>query len=783
MNVSINWISEMLGQTVDPKDAAERLANAVAPVDAVEPIGDELADVIVALVQEVSQHPDADRLTVCRVDTGNGIVDVVCGAPNVTAGKKYPYASVGSVLPGDFKIKKLKIRGVESNGMLCSESEVDLGSEGGGLMELSVDSSPGTSLPEALKLRDTRLAIDVNPDRPDVLCHKGIARELGASLGINPRLCQIPGAPDDTKQPVRTGSTGEIAGVTVTIEDTEGCPRYMAAAVRGVEIGPSPVWLKSRMHSIGSRSINNVVDATNYILFELNQPLHAFDLDTLGGAVVIRNAQDGETLTTLDGELRELNAGMTMICDASKPIAVGGVMGDVGSEVTNSTTNILLECAYFEPKGIRATRTALKLTTDASYRFERGTDLQGMPDALRRAVSLIIAVAGGEEAEAPIDLYPNPIGHANVFLRPARVEHLLGVEIPIQEIEDYLTSVGFAVAPKDDRLAVQVPGWRPDVTREVDLIEEVARLRGYNSFPTEMRPFRPGTVPNDGIEILKARVRTALTANGLHEVRSVSFSRTPGPDAQPILNPLSADEAFLRTDLMTGLARSVEYNWSVRERNVRLFEIGTVFRRVGKDVRPAEQFHVAGVVTGARKATHWSNSSADNDYDLWDLKFLLEETVAVCGVGNIGENESGWAVTGEDGGRLGWAMEVVCDRPEWVARVFGFEVELTLGESTVRKFRTLPNTPPVERDLALVIPDGVDVAETETVMQEAAGPFLESVVIFDEYRTEGIGGRSVAWHLIFRAPGKTLRDRDADHAVKRIVETLEKKLDVRLRQA
>ncbi|MEE8251996.1 MAG: phenylalanine--tRNA ligase subunit beta [Gemmatimonadales bacterium] len=784
MDVSVTWISDMLGQEIDPQDAADRLARAVAPVDAVEPMGDELSDVVVAIVEEVSRHPAADRLTLCKVNAGHGLVDVICGAPNVKAGKKYPYAPVGAVLPGDVKIKKRKIRGVASSGMLCSERELELGPDQEGIMELDVADAPGSNLRDALGLSDFRLDVDVTPDRPDMLCHKGIARELGASYGLNLRLIAIPGVPESTLAPVRAPTSGDVGGVTVSIQDREGCPRYMAAVIKDVRIGASPGWLKSRVRRMGTRPINNVVDATNYILFELNQPLHAFDLDRVGKRVVVRKAGKGETITTLDGESRELNPTMTMICDASGPIAIGGVIGGVDTEVTEKTTNILLECAYFDPKTIRATRKTLKISTEASYRFERGTDIQGMSDALRRAVGLIMAVAGGSEAGPPVDVYPNPVKHANVFLRPERVNHLLGVDVPRSEIEGYLTSVGFIVAPKGDRLAVQVPGWRPDVTREVDLIEEVARLRGYDSFPSEMRPFRPGTVDNDRIEDVKTRIRSVLSSIGLHEARGSSFSSggTLTPEAQPVLNPLSVEEAYLRTDLISGLIRSVEYNWSVRERDVRLFEIGIVFHKRGDQDLPQESLRVAGVVTGARSGPHWSESGKSSDYDLWDAKFAVEQVVRVMGKGVIEAAGSGWHV--KDGGMaIGWARKLSAERPDWVAEIVGFEVELENVEMWEPHFAPVPTTPPLERDLALVLPDGVTAADVEALMRDAAGSLLESVVIFDEYRSKEFSGRSVAWHLVFRVPNRTLRDKDADQALGHILKSLKKNLNVELRHA
>jgi len=565
--VSINWLSAMLGRDLDPADTAERLAMLGAPVESVEAVNPTLDGVVIGVVEKAERHPNADRLTLCQVNAGDGLIEVVCGAPNVREGAKYPYAPAGAVLPGGFKLEARKIRGVVSNGMLCSARELELGTEHEGIMEVRTDAAPGTPLLEAMPLADTRLDLEVTPNRPDMLCLKGVARELGASHSVPVKLPPFPGAPAEGAAPKQTKGAGTVDGVEISIEDAEGCPRYMGAVIRGVKVGPSPAWLEARLRGIGQRPINNVVDATNYILFELNQPLHAFDLKQVrGGKIIVRAARPGEQMVTLDGEKRELTPDMTMICDGDGPTAVAGVMGGGDSEVSAETSDILLECAYFDPKRIRATRTALKMSTEASYRFERGTDIEGMADALRRAVTLIRAVAGGEERGPAADVYPHPRKPRAVFVRPERVEHVLGTPVPQDEIERLLVSIGFPVAPKDGRLHVQVPGWRPDVTREVDLIEEIARLRGYDSFPVELKPFRVSTVPDDPMQAVRERVRRMMTGHGLNEARSLSLTPALSEHSVPLLNPLSADDAYLRQDLLSGLVRSTERNWAARER-------------------------------------------------------------------------------------------------------------------------------------------------------------------------------------------------------------------------
>lgn len=783
MNVSLNWLSALLGREVDPDDAARRLGMLGAPVEEMLPLHRELDDIVVGVVEEVGPHPDADRLTLCRVNDGERVLEVVCGAPNVRAGKKYPYAPVGAVLPGGFKLSAKKIRGVTSNGMLCSAKELGLGTDHAGILELNTDAAAGTPLLEALPLRDTRLVIEVTANRPDLLCHKGVARELGAAYGATVKLPKVAKAKDDMPAPTRVKRAGTCDGAEVVIDDAEGCPRYMAAVIRGVTVGPSPAWLEARLRSVGARPINNVVDATNYVLYELNQPLHAFDLATLAGSkIVVRRAKSTETLTTLDGEQRTFSPEMTMICDAERPTAIAGVMGGGESEVTGATTDVLLECAYFDPVRIRKTRMALKMSTEASYRFERGIDLQALPDALRRAVQVIRAVAGGEVREPPIDVYSKPVKPHAVFLRPERVEHLLGTPVSRDEVERLLVSIGFAVAPKGKRLHVQIPGWRPDVMREVDLIEEVARLRGYDTFPVELRPFRPSVVPDDPVEPLKARVRRVFTGLGLHEARTLSLVPAGDEGAVPLNNPLSGDEGYLRARLLPGLVRASERNWAARERDIRLFELGTVFEAAADGSRPAERQRLGVVVSGARTPPHWTGSGKAPDYDLWDIKHMFEEAARVAGpAGTIITCDDGWALEDSDGVRRGHAGPLAAEHPAWAALLYGMELDLVVEERPVRGFAALAETPPVERDLALVLPGGVTAREVEAVMRDAGGVLVERVAVFDEYRGAEVRGRSVAWHLVFRASDRTLTDEEVDALVTRILERLGDRLHVERR--
>ena len=793
MIVSRRWLEALLERPLDARDVAERLTLHAAAVDAVVPLHQDLNDILIARVLEVKQHPDADRLSLCLVDLGGaGSVEVVCGAPNVQAGKTYPYAPVGAVLPGGLRLERKKIRGVESNGMLCSAKELGLGGDHTGILELDTAAAPGTRFVDALGIADDQIVIDVPANRPDLLCHKGVARELGASFGAPVKLPPIPGVKPLSLSPLvrpPQSARGVVDGVEVRLEDPEGAPRYMIAVIRGVRVGSSPAWLAGRLTSVGQRPINNVVDATNYILLELNQPLHAFDLTKLRGpAVVVRRAGPGEKIVTLDGVTRTLTADMTAICDAEHPTIIAGVMGSAESEVSAGTKDLVLECAYFQPTRIRRTRRALELSSESSYRFERGIDMLGMPDALRRAIDLIVAVAGGEVRAPALDLWPAPQQERTIFLRPERVSRLLGVEVERAEVERLLTTVGFFVAPKDGRLAVQVPGWRPDVTREVDLIEEVARLKGYDAFPDELRAYRPGTVPDAPEERARARIREWLVRAGLLEARTLPLGPPDGPDAVPILNPMSAEEAYLRRRLVPGLVRRVEYNWANRNRDIRLFEVGTVFRKGAG--APEEWTSVAGVLTGARRPPHWSEGAKVPDMDIWDLKYHFELAVAVtnpsCDVQPVTGGAVGWEAVQRDSGEVvGYAGSLEADAPVWAAPLFGFEVRLTAAQRSLVAYRPLPLQPPVERDVALVLPPGVTAAQVSAILQRTVGPLLERLEVFDEYRGPGVppGQRSVAWHCTFRDPERTLRERDVDALLARGLAALEGELGVRRRES
>jgi phenylalanyl-tRNA synthetase beta chain len=673
--------------------------------------------------------------------------------------------------------------------MLCSARELGLGQDGDGLWELETEATPGTPLLDALPLADHRLVLDIGPNRPDLLGHKGIARELAASYGVPFRLPALPiPSPADVPPVRRVGNVGEVAGVRAGTEDLEGCPRLLGAVLRGVKVGPSPNWLSRRLEAVGVRAINNVVDATNYVMLELNQPMHAYDVSKLRGpSVIARRAQPGEKLTTLDGVSRALEPSMTVIADDGEPIGIAGVMGGAESEVSPDTTDVFLECAYFTPSLIRQARRALGLSTEASYRFERGIDRWGGAEAMRRCIEIIAATAGGALVEAPLDLGPGAGHPPRIFLRPARVSHLLGVELPWHAVESYLVAIGATLVPKPDdgRIAVEAPSWRPDLSREVDLVEEVARLHGYQNFPSELRAFRPSHLPDAEIERIAGEVRTGLARQGLLEVLPLPMTPPDGADSVRLANPLSSTEGYLRRRLLPGLVRLVEGNWAQHVADVRLFEIGTVFQRAEPGERPREERHVAAVLTGRREPVHWSGSG-EARLDLWDLKGQFEAAVALAVPGGVVQVEgSGWIALDSRGRTVGQASPLEADAPLWADPLFGFELVLDPAPRSAARFTPLPVTPASDRVLALLLPESVTTQQVDQLLRRVGGELLEAVTIESDYRGPELqaGTRSVAFRLTFRAADRTLRDAEVDAVEQRLLAGLGSELGVQRRDA
>jgi phenylalanyl-tRNA synthetase beta chain len=813
VKVSYRWLRDLApGLDLDAHAVAEYLALRGAPIEEVTYLAEGLGGVVIARVQEVRRHPNADRLSLCKVDAGRGVLhDVVCGAPNVRAGHVYPFAPVGTTLPANLTIKKAKIRGEVSEGMLCSARELGLGSDHAGILELPSELAPGSSFVDALGLEDWRLDVEVTANRGDLLSHVGIAREIAP--GGDASLV-LPAVGDDATmaalarvQLVSDPREATSARATVRVEDGHLCRRYLGAVVRGVRVGPSPAWLQARLRAAGSRPINNVVDATNYVLLEMGQPLHAFDMDRLTGrTIVVRTARDGErSFRTLDGAARRITPDMLMICDAERPVAVAGVMGGQESEVTDATADLLIECALFDPKSIRATRRALGLSTDASYRFERGVDPSAMEGALWRAVEVILATAGGTFEPQVADCHPLPWEPSSVPLRLHRVEVVLGVHFDENQVRSLLGPLGFVVDASSDAtvrgysgaLTVMVPGARSyDVTREIDLIEEIARTHGFDAFPAELGPYRPGTVPDHPLFRLEDALRRMLAERGLYEAQTPAFA-PEGEGEVRIPNPVSREESFLRSRVLPSLIRRVEHNFARGERDVRLFELATAFGAPkGRGGHPVETPHLAAVLTGRRAPRHWS--AEGEAFDIWDLEGLMEDVVLrvypdarvvpeTTDETTLAAGET-WVVRGDDDRVLGFGGRVATDAidaPAWAEAVLAFELELPHEPEAPRTvaYRQLPAFPFVERDLALVAADVVPAERLLDLIRAAGGAQLERVELFDLYRGKGIGEgkRSLAYRLRFQSAERTLTDEEVDRAVADVIRRLGDELDVHVR--
>lgn len=815
MLIGHDWLRAFVPHSLTPTEVRDLLSRHVATVDAMRVLREDLRGIVVARVLEAMRHPNADTLWLTRVDDGTGApLSVVCGAPNVSVGALYPFARPGTVLPGGVKIEKRKIRGEVSNGMLCSARELVLGEDHAGIMQLDVEVAPGTPFLDAVPVGDTQYEVDVLPNRPDLLSHLGVAREVAALTGLTLGFPDGLGHVDGIPEPVTAEREASGGGATVRLEDADGCPHYMAVVIRGVRVAPSPRWLAARLESVGLRPINNVVDATNYLLHGFGQPMHAFDLARLArSTVVIRRARDGERLTTLDGVERSLSPHMTVIADADRAVAVAGVMGGRDSEVTDATTDILLEVAYFTPRQVRLTRRALGLSTDASYRFERGIDPAVTPLALLLAAELITRVAGGTVAGAPVRVgrpIPTP---APVALRPERLGRLLGDRVPVDEIRQRLQAIGFTVAGTEGALTITPPSWRSDVARDVDLVEEIARLRGYDVLSDEVKPFRPTAVPDDPFYVTSRRVRDLLVGLGLSETRPLPFVRGADETHVRVRNPLAEDEPHLRRSVLETLARRAEHNLARMEGNVRLFEIGPAFAPRGDEL-PVEEMRVGALIMGARRPPHFTEPEPPV-FDAWDVKALGERIVQGAYPGEptalepSEANGTEWSVVvgaGADRRVVGRAGPVALDRPRWAAAAWGVEVSLgvmpngfvappgqhahapqgaRLGAGAAVRYRPLPTTPATSVDLALVLPERLAARDVEQVLRASGGDLLERLAILDEYRGEHVspGFRSVTWRLTFRDPARTLRDKEIEGRRQKILRTLESELGVRSRTA
>ncbi len=805
MKFTVNWLKEYIDFDLSNAELADRLTMAGLEVDSVEPLGGGLDGIRVVQIRKVVPHPDADRLSLCDVDDGEGIRRVVCGAPNAREGMLTALAVPGTEMPGGFKIKPAKIRGEASDGMLCSASELGISEDKGGIMDLPPEVSPGQPLVEALSLEDTMIEVDLTPNRPDCASVIGTAREVGGFAGTRLRH-----PVSDDLPPL----TGEGVPFSVDVEDFDACPRYAARMVKGVKIGPSPWWLQRLLMAVGLRPINNVVDITNFVMLEYGQPLHAFDFDKLaGGKIIVRKAADGEKTQTLDGTERELDSEMLLICDAERPVAVAGVMGGGNSEVSDTTTDILLESACFNPISIRRTSRQLNLATDSSYRFERGVDPQGSVRALERAIQLIVDLAGGKALPGGVDHKDGLKDIAPLTLRVQKCNDLLGVDLTAEQIADYLGSIEIpSKTTEENVLEVTPPPFRVDLEREVDMFEEVARLVGYNEIPVSLPQVPLSFADQEPARELRKQAAAIMTAQGYYEAINYSFVSERHFDmlglaedhrarkTVPLVNPLAEDQSVMRTMLLPGILENVRRNINHQSPDVRMFETGKVFLPTGGE-QPEEEMRLVAVLSGNR----WPGSPVihfgSEHVDLYDIKACAQNLLSglrrydvemVEGVDPPEYVEPGSYMVLDTGdlmvGELG-LLSGKCLREFGIkVPVYFLDLSLTHIENiapTPKAFKSLSRFPSVRWDLALLVKEDVPAGEMAAAIMGCGDEIVEKAEVVDVFRGDSIeaGYKSVAIAVTYRDIEKTLEDEAVQKVHQKIIDIIGNRFGGKLREA
>ncbi len=803
MEISLEWLKDYVALPADVASTAAKLTAAGLEVEGQRNPAEGLQGVLVAQVKEAVPHPNAEKLQVTQVDIGaSALLQIVCGAKNFKVGDKVPLATTGSVLPGGLSIGRAALRGVDSFGMLCSAKELGLPEGEDGLLILDPSLPVGTPIAQALGLDDTILSLNVTPNRPDALNHLGVAREVSVVTG---QPLQLPMA-----TPVEQGEPAN-AVLSITIEDPERCARYAARVIEGVKVGKSPEWLERRLESVGVRSINNVVDVTNYVLMELGHPLHAFDLEKLaGGRIVVRTAKAGEEIQTLDGKQRKLDPTDLVIADAERAQAIAGVMGGAHSEVDEKTTRVVLESAWFLPSTVRKSARRHGLHSEASHRFERGADVGVVPFALDRAAKLIAELSGGTVRPGQVEQVARQLPAREVSLRHGRIAEVLGVEVAWPEALRILIALGFDVVREaEDVTRLRVPTARVDVEREEDLIEEIARIHGYDRIPVVLPRGSGALAPEPKPLEAERRLRQALAGQGLDEVVNYAFVsekalRAVG-EAGPfisLLNPLSAEQAVMRTSLFPSLLENLSRSLRHQAESLRFYEVGRTYHRDpegGQGRRPAarEVAEVGGLLHGLRSGRSWT--AKDERIDFYDAKGAVEAALSALHVEGVrfeprrddpslhpGAAASVVAADGVVLGRVGQLHPRVARALDLPEDVFLFSLELApLLERAqlVPQASALPRFPAVLRDLSVVVPDAQPVEAIRALILEVGQPLVEDARVFDVYTGANIpeGHRSLAFAIRYRSAERTLQDAEVGEAHQRIVAEVHQRLGASLR--
>ena len=792
MKFSEQWLREWVSPQLDTQAIADQITMAGLEVDAVEAVAAAFSGVVVAEVLTKEKHPDADKLNVCTVNDGTGEpVQVVCGAPNVDVGQKIPFAQVGGVLPGDFKIKKAKLRGVESRGMICSASELGLEEETSpGILVLPASAPVGTSFREYMQLDDMTIEVDLTPNRGDCLSIKGLAREVGVLNRLpvsGPEITVVEASIDDT--------------FPVTIEAAEQCPRYLGRVIKGVNVeAETPLWMVERLRRSGVRSIDPVVDVTNYVMLELGQPLHAFDRDNLQGGITVRLAREAERLTLLDGQEVALRPETLVIADERGPLAMAGIMGGENSGVNEKTHTIFLESAFFAPLGIAGQARSYGLHTDASHRYERGVDPELPAMAVERATKLLMEICGGQAGPVVETVSDEHLPAPRIImLREARLESALSKRLQPDDVTDILQRLGLEVDKQAEGWSVVAPSWRFDVAIEEDLIEEVARIHGYNNLPVRRPAARLALRPANEALLTQAQLRNQMVARGFQEAVTYSFvapdlQAAMLPDAvSPVLaNPISSDLSVMRASLFPGLVRALEYNLNRQQTRVRIFETGLVFN--GHLDNLTQEPMMGALVCGGREVEGWNSTKAQVDF--YDLKGDLESLLAMGGAQEAWRFEPGehpslhpgqtaqLFYNGEPAGWIGTLHPQVRAKLGLKVDAVLFEVRLdVLSQGEIPAFEPLSRYPEVRRDLAFMLKEATPVQALLDCAKTQAGDYLKDIKLFDVYAGKGVaeGYKSIALGLTWQHASRTLNDEEINQLVDSIITNVRAELDAELR--
>lgn len=789
MKFSEQWLREWVNPELDTQGLVDQITMAGLEVDGFEPVAGRFTGVIVGEIVAAEQHPDADKLRVCQVAGGDGVVQVVCGAPNARVGLKVPFAQVGAVLPGDFRIKKAKLRGQESQGMLCAEAELGLSDASDGLMELPDDAPVGMSLADYLGLNDVTIDVDLTPNRADCLSIRGLAREVGVLNGLT--VCEPviePVAPVHDDKPA------------IRLDAPAACPRYLGRIIRNVDLTvTTPLWMVEKLRRSGIRSIDPAVDVTNYVMLELGQPLHAFDLAEIDGGIVVRLAKADEELVLLDGQSVKLTDDTLVIADHAKPLAIAGIMGGEHSGVSEKTQTILLESAWFEPVALAGKARHYGLHTDASHRFERGVDYKLARTAIERATALLLSITGGDAGPVVEAVDEASLPRApEVGLRASRLNAVLGMAIEPARVEDILEGLGLElVERRDDWWSVRVPSFRPDIAIEEDLIEEVGRVYGYNNLPVTEPVGSLGLTPKPEAKRPLSVVRDYFVACGYQEAITYSFvdPKTqalldPEQEGIALANPISADLAVMRTTLWSGLVKTLAYNQNRQQPRVRLFETGLRFVKNGDDIEQKPM--LAGIVAGSQVPENWANGRREVDF--FDVKGELESLFRLLGVEvrfSAGQHPAlhpgqtaQLFLNDQPVGWLGSLHPLVQKKLDLNGTILMFELFLSpILSGYVPNFKEFSKFPEVRRDLAIIVGNEIAFADVDRVVRNNAGERLTALRAFDVYEGEklGEGKRSLALSLFWQHPERTLNDDEVHELFDGVVNALQQELGATLR--